>query len=203
MSSTSKARLAVAGVASSVLLLLGSAGTADARSAAGPAAVSAAAPAYATWIADVTAVTAPAADYLDQRLAVPGGRTAIVLDIDNTSLETYYSGGITTPAVKPVLALAKFAHAKGAAVFFVSDRTEILRWPTEGNLKAVGYPIDGLHLRPLFNFDPVQANKTKARTAIEQAGYAIVANIGNNRTDLDGGHAERTFKLPDYNGVLS
>ena len=201
--SLSKARLAVAGTASAVMLLLGSAGIADARPAATPAAVSAAAPSYATWIADVTAVTTPAADYLTQRLAVPGGRTAIVLDIDNTSLETYYSGGFTTPAVKPVLALAKLAQAKGAAVLFVSDRTEVLRWPTEGNLKAVGYPDDGLYLRPLFNFDPVQANKTKARIAIEQAGYTIVANIGNNLTDLDGGHAERTFKLPDYNGALS
>lgn len=201
--SPSKARLAVAGTASAVLVLLGSAGTADARPAATPAAVSAAAPSYATWIADVTAVTTPAADYLTQRLAVPGGRNAIVLDIDNTSLETYYNGGFTTPAVKPVLALAKLAQAKGAAVLFVSDRTEVLRWPTEGNLKAVGYPNDGLYLRPLFNFDPVQANKTKARIAIEQAGYTIVANIGNNLTDLDGGHAERTFKLPDYNGALS
>ncbi|MGW3999995.1 HAD family acid phosphatase [Amycolatopsis sp. NPDC004772] len=200
--SPSKARLAVAGTASAVLLLLGSAGVADAA-VARPAATAAAAPSYATWVADVTAVTTPAADYLTQRLAVPGGRTAIVLDIDNTSLETYYNGGFTTPAVKPVLALAKLAQAKGAAVFFVSDRTEVLRWPTEGNLKAVGYPDDGLYLRPLFNFDPVQTNKTKARTAIEQAGYTIVANIGNSTTDLDGGHAERTFKLPDYNGALS
>jgi predicted secreted acid phosphatase len=204
--SASKARLAAAGTAAAVVLLLGSAGIADARTVAAPdpqAAVAASAPTYATWIADVTAVTAAATDYLDQRLAVPGGRTAIVLDIDNTSLETYYSGGITTPAVKPVLALATLAKAKGAAVFFVSDRTELIRWPTEGNLKAVGYPIDGLYLRALFNFDPVQTNKTNDRIAIEQAGYTIVANIGNNLTDLNGGHAERTFKLPDYNGTLS
>ncbi|MFB9685240.1 HAD family acid phosphatase [Amycolatopsis plumensis] len=201
--SPSKARLAVAGTASAVLVLLGSAGTADARPVATPAAVAGAAPSYATWIADVTAVTTPAADYLTQRLAGPGGKNAIVLDIDNTSLETYYHGGFTTPAVQPVLALARLAKAKGAAVFFVSDRTEVIRWPTEGNLKAVGYPNDGLSLRPLFNFDPVQTNKTKARAAIEQAGYTIVANIGNNVTDLDGGHAERTFKLPDYDGALS
>jgi hypothetical protein len=58
-------------------------------------------------------------------------------------------------------------------------------------------------MRPLFNFDPVQTNKTKARAAIEAQGYTIVANIGNNTTDLDGGYAERTFKLPDYNGALS
>ncbi|MEV6830995.1 HAD family acid phosphatase [Amycolatopsis sp. NPDC051102] len=204
MSSISKARLVAAGVASSVLLMLGSAGAADARPAADwQATAAASAPAYATWIADVTAITTPAAQYLEQRLGVPGGRPAIVLDIDNTSLETYYSGGLTTPAVKPVLALATLAKAKGTAVFFVSDRTELLRWPTEGNLKAVGYAFDGLYLRPLFNFDPVQANKTKARAAIEQAGYTIVANIGNNTTDLDGGHAERTFKLPDYGGTLS
>jgi predicted secreted acid phosphatase len=163
----------------------------------------AAAPPYAAWIADVTVVTTQATDYLDQRLPGQGGRAAIVLDIDNTSLETYYSGGITTPAVKPVLSVATLAKAKGAAVFFVTDRTELIEWPTEGNLVTVGYPVDGLYLRPLFNFDPVQANKTKARIAIEQAGYTIVANIGNNRTDLDGGHAERTFKLPDYDGALS
>ncbi|WP_103354368.1 HAD family acid phosphatase [Amycolatopsis sp. CA-128772] len=203
MSSTSKARLAVAGAASAALLLLGSAGVADARPGSDAQAVAAVAdPAYATWIADVAAVTTPAAGYLEQRLGVPGGRNAVVLDIDNTSLETYYSGGITTPAVKPVLALATLAKAKGAAVFFVSDRTELLRWPTEGNLKAVGYAFDGLSLRPLFTFDPVQATKTKTRAAIDQAGYTIVANVGNNLTDLDGGHAERTFKLPDYNGVL-
>jgi len=202
--STPKARLAAA-AAASVLLLLGTAGIADARPHASPgrSAAAAAAPPYATWIADVSVVAAQATDYLDQRLAGPGERTAIVLDIDNTSLETYYSGGLTTPAVKPVLSVATLAKAKGAAVFFVTDRTELIEWPTEGNLKAVGYPVDGLYLRPLFNFDPVQANKTKARIAIEQAGYTIVANIGNNRTDLDGGHAERTFKLPDYDGALS
>jgi hypothetical protein len=63
--------------------------------------------------------------------------------------------------------------------------------------------VDGLSMRPLFNFDPAQVNKTKARAAIEAQGYTIVANVGNNTTDLDGGHAERTFKLPDYNGTLS
>ena len=47
------------------------------------------------------------------------------------------------------------------------------------------------------------ALKTAARTEIERRGYRIVANIGNNDTDLTGGHADRTFKLPDYDGRLS
>jgi hypothetical protein len=44
--------------------------------------------------------------------------------------------------------------------------------------------------------------KTNARIAIENSGYTIVANVGNSATDLAGGHAERTFKLPDYDGQL-
>jgi hypothetical protein len=50
---------------------------------------------------------------------------------------------------------------------------------------------------------PDQALKTAARTAIENRGYTIVANIGNSVSDLAGGHAERTFKLPDYDGQLA
>jgi predicted secreted acid phosphatase len=160
-------------------------------------------PSKARWQADVRTAMRGSIPYLEARAAEGGGRLAIVLDIDNTSLESYYHPALTTPATPPVLALAKLAKADGAAVFFVTDRTEIIRALTQGNLTGVGYPVDGLSMRPLFNFDPVQVNKTKARAAIEAQGYTIVANIGNNTTDLDGGHAERTFKLPDYNGALS
>ena len=95
----------------------------------------------------------------------------------------------------------------GAAVFFVTARPEVLRWATEGNLKSVGYPVAGLSTRPWFDFDfdfdSDDKPKTAARTAIEEQGYTIVANIGGNDTDLVGGHAERRFKLPDYGKQLS
>jgi predicted secreted acid phosphatase len=184
-------RLAAVGVAAGLLAL--GAGTANAAPAA--------APSEATWLSDVTAVTTQASAYLQQRLST-GGKNAIVLDIDNTTLETHYHP-ITMPAVPPMLALVKQAKAEGASVFFVTDRFEILRTPTQSSLTGVGYPVDGLQMRPNFNGDPVQVNKTKARAAIEAQGFTIVANLGNNTTDLDGGHAERTFKLPDYNGALS
>jgi predicted secreted acid phosphatase len=186
-------RFAAAGLAAG--LMFAGAGTASAA----PAAV----PSESTWLADVTAVTDQATSYLQQRLSDPTGKPAIVLDIDNTSLESYYHPEWTTPAVPPVLALADLAKQHGASIFFVTDRTELIRSYTQDNLTQVGYPVDGLSMRPLFNFDPVQTNKTKARAAIEAQGYTIVANIGNNTTDLDGGYAERTFKLPDYNGALS
>ena len=131
-------------------------------------------PAYADWMADVTAVTDVAQRYLDTRLRT-SAKAAIVLDIDNTAPETTYSPRSVVPATDPVLRLAHLAHARGTAVFFVSDRCEAIREPTE---------------------------KTDARAAIEALGYTIVANVGNRETDLVGGQAERTFKLPDYDGML-
>jgi CPA1 family monovalent cation:H+ antiporter len=66
-------------------------------------------PPYSTWIADVTVVTDDAAAYLRTRLPDPAVKSAIVLGIDNTSLETAYKPGFTSPATAPVLEVAKQA----------------------------------------------------------------------------------------------
>lgn len=39
--------------------------------------------------------------------------------------------------------------------------------------------------------------KAPQRKAIEDEGYTIVANLGDQHSDLDGGFAERTFLLPN------
>jgi HAD superfamily, subfamily IIIB (Acid phosphatase) len=39
--------------------------------------------------------------------------------------------------------------------------------------------------------------KAPVRAAIERAGYTIIANMGDQPSDLAGGHAERTFLLPN------
>jgi hypothetical protein len=68
----------------------------------------------------------------------------------------------------------------------------------------VGYPVSGLYVRDLPDlFGEVSEYKTSKRAEIEAKGYTIIANIGNRPTDLVGGHAERTFQLPDYDGQLS
>ena len=159
-------------------------------------------PSYDTWIADVAAVAADASAYLDGRLPDQGVKAAIVLDIDNTSLQTTYKPGLTSPATPPILALAKQAKADGAVLFFVSSRPELLEWQTEINLSIAGYPVKDLYLRPWFNTQPDEELKTDARKEIESLGYRIVANIGNSESDLAGGHADKTFKLPDYDGQL-
>ncbi|MEU6140251.1 HAD family acid phosphatase [Streptomyces sp. NPDC047081] len=161
----------------------------------------------AQWLSDVAAVTGPAQTYIDGRAAAntSGAKQAIVLDIDNTSLETYFEGaGTSTPATPPVLALAQDAHAKGLSVFFISARSNLFNSITKSNLTSVGYTVDGLYARTVAQMltESVADFKTSQRKAIEANGYDIVANIGNNTTDLTGGYADATYKLPDYDGLL-
>jgi predicted secreted acid phosphatase len=161
---------------------------------------------HATWQTDCQTVMNQALPYLKQRIAAtkPGEKQAIVFDIDNTTLETDFGFSWPQPANKPVLTVAKYAQEHGVSLFFVTARPGIIYWPTEYNLEHDGYDVDGLYVRGLFDlFKDVADYKTAQRTAIENKGYTIIANIGNSATDLSGGHAEKTFKLPDYDGQLS
>ncbi|MGW6855300.1 HAD family acid phosphatase [Streptomyces xanthophaeus] len=163
---------------------------------------------YATWQRDVAAVIDAARPAIEARIAASpaGEKPALVLDIDNTSLETdfHWFWTFPTPAISKVRALTQYASQRGVAVFFVTARPGIIESLTAHNLKAVGYPVSGLYVRDLPDlFDEVSAYKTSKRAEIEARGYTIIANIGNSPTDLVGGHAERTVKLPDYDGKLS
>ena len=162
---------------------------------------------YATWKREVGTVINQALPYVQQRTAnASGQKLAIVFDIDNTTLETYFHPWyqIPTPAVQASLDLAKYADSRGVDIFFVTARPGIIAGITKSNLTSVGYPVDGLYVRDLPDLiAEVGAYKTAKRAEIEGKGYTIIANVGNNTTDLVGGHAERTFKLPDYDGELS
>lgn len=161
---------------------------------------------YATWQKDCQAVMDQALPYLKQRIAntKPGEKQAIVFDIDNTTLETDFGFSYPQPANKPVLDVAKYAQERGVSLFFVTARPGIIYSVTDYNLKNVGYKVSGLHVRSFIDlFKNVAEYKTAQRVDIESKGYTIIANIGNSATDLSGGHAEKTYKLPDYDGQLS
>ncbi|MFI9247338.1 HAD family acid phosphatase [Streptomyces sp. NPDC053086] len=161
---------------------------------------------HATWQKDCQAVMDQALPYLKNRIAAagPGEKQAIVFDIDNTTLETDFGFSYPQPANRPVQDVARYAQDHGVSLFFVTARPGILYWPTEYNLEHDGYEVSGLHVRGLFDlFKDVAAYKTAQRVDIENDGYTIIANIGNSATDLSGGHAEKTYKLPDYDGQLS
>ncbi|MGW4300274.1 HAD family acid phosphatase [Streptomyces sp. NPDC004646] len=161
---------------------------------------------YATWQRDCATVMDQALPYVQSRVAAAsaGERPAIVFDIDNTTLETDFGFSYPQPANKPVLNVARYAQDHDVALFFVTARPGLLYLPTQYNLAHDGYDVTGLRVRGLTDlFKDVAAYKTAQRADIEAHGYTIIANIGNSPSDLTGGHAEKTFKLPDYDGQLS
>jgi len=143
-------------------------------------------------------------------------KPALVLDIDETSLSNYANiaktnftnvvAGLATgvakaddPPIRPTLELYEFAQRKHVAIFFITGRPStipVVQERTEENLKAAGYKKwAGLSLNP-GEMDTVPY-KSGERAKIQKAGYRILVNVGDQESDLQGGHAQRAFKLPN------
>ena len=103
------------------------------------------------------------------------------------------------PPIAPMLRLYRNARAQGVAVFFITGRPESQRQATERNLEAAGFAgYEKLHVAPDgVHFATATDFKTPVRAGIEAAGYTIIANIGDQPSDLFGGHAERIYLLPN------
>ena len=173
---------------------------------------------------DVATVVAGARVWLDQR-SKAAAKPAIVLDIDETSLSNWpayrlngwvriTNGGCDlqqgpcglrawqalgqSKAIAPTLALARHARELGMAVFFITGRPANLRQATERNLKDEGYEWTGVILQPEgAQFASAVDFKAPERRKLTEQGYTIVLSMGDQQSDLTGGYAERTFKLPN------
>jgi acid phosphatase len=173
---------------------------------------------------DFAAVVAKARQHLESR-ARAARKPAIVLDIDETSLSNWPAyrangwGRVTagpcdlakgpcglrawqatgqSKALPPTLELARRARELGVAVFFISGRPPELREATERNLREQGYAWDGVVLLPEGrSFASAVEFKAPERRRLAEQGYTILLTMGDQQSDLDGGFAERTFKLPN------
>jgi len=160
------------------------------------------------WIADTRRTIRRARRVL--RRHFDDRRPAIVLDIDDTSLSNYEclkdvgfdraaADCPRLPAIPQTLSLYRYARRHAVTVFFITGRREKARETTVDNLRAEGYRRwKALRMRP--DDQPLRRKdgwKARVRRAIERRGYRIVVNVGDQRSDLDGGHALRTFKLPN------
>ena len=163
---------------------------------------------------DLAAVDAAARSFLDARLSKWNSSLtpAIVLDIDETSLSNYAGlaatgftqvGNVINPvsatgkAIQPTLSLYRYARQRKVAVFFVTGRPPELAGITALNLVNEGYTDgwNGLYTKPASA--GTEAFKFSTRVAIWNRGYNIVLNVGDQESDLDGGYADRKFKLPN------
>ena len=138
---------------------------------------------------------------------------AIVADVDETVLDNREHFEETSdfewnafvkwveeskaPTLKPTAELLGWARKKGFAVFFVTGRPDYLRFPTIKNLIRNRIAYDGLYLRQDKDKRSAIEVKTEIRKQIEDMGFKIVVNIGDQVSDLVGGYAIDCEKLPN------
>ena len=174
--------------------------------------------------ADVARVAQQAQTYVEQRAGAVA-KPAIVLDIDETSLSNWPAYRVNgwvrivngecdlqqgpcgvrafqargqSTAIQPTLHLAQRAEALGVAVFFITGRPAALREVTERNLREQGFQWTDVTFVPDgARFASVAEFKSAERKRIAEQGYTILLTMGDQESDLRGGYAERTFKLPN------
>ena len=173
---------------------------------------------------EFAAVVVRAQEYMEKRAGVVS-KPAIVLDIDETSLSNWpayrvngwsritagpcdvdrgpcgiraWQAMATSKALPPTLELARRAEALGVAVFFITGRPPELRDATERNLRQEGYRPAAVVLLPEGKtFESAADFKAPERRKLAEQGYSIIVNMGDQESDLRGGYAEKTFKLPN------
>ena len=166
-----------------------------------------------------TTDTAEAAQaWLSERVAArkPDEKLAMVLDVDETTLNNFQqlegSGFCYEPAawdvwvkegsppsVPGVKPLYDYARSNDVAVVFITGRKEPQRADTERALKAAGF--DGWQELILRNEEERKVTaaeyKSARRAKLESEGFTVVLTLGDQQSDLAGGHAEKTILMPN------
>jgi acid phosphatase len=178
------------------------------------------------YASDVSAVFESAQKYVVQN-AGQAKRPALILDIDETSLSNWPNlladdfGFVadgpcdvlpagpcgfnkwvlkgSAEAIEPARKLFDAAKANGVAVIFITGRPDQQRDITLINLDHAGYQgWAELRTRPdRDNFPTVQQYKAAERTKVEAEGYTIIANVGDQQSDIDGEYSGCRFKVPN------
>ncbi|MBV8933676.1 MAG: acid phosphatase [Kutzneria sp.] len=177
------------------------------------------------WARQTTSALAQGKAFLRMRLAQGVAHPAIVIDVDDTAQLTYgweadhdfgYNAAAAEqaiqadefPAIRPTLELASWAAQHGVRIYFLTGRPEHQRTATLKDLADDGYPVPaGAFLKPEGGSPPAYLTcaptcttvqfKSLTRGYVESLGNTIVLNLGDQFSDLEGGHAELPVKLPN------
>lgn len=176
--------------------------------------------------ADLTAATASAVPWI-VTTAPKATKPAVVFDIDDTALSNWtvikaddFGRVIDGPCdtlpqgpcgwrawdltsqsttIAQTQAVYNAALQANCAVFFITGRDESQRAATVTNLQKTGYGTYAGLVMPATGATYASAADFKApqRAQIEAQGYTIIANLGDQPSDLAGGHAQKTWLLPN------
>jgi predicted secreted acid phosphatase len=133
----------------------------------------------------------------------------------NSATWAEYVNRADRPEVFGSPALVRYAEKKGIEVFYNSGLSEAQRTAAVENLKKVGADVnlDAAHMFLKDAANPpaylsgcatpgawkctTVEYKSGTRKHIESLGYDIVANFGDQYSDLEGGYADKKYKLPN------
>ncbi len=146
----------------------------------------------------------------------------VIFDVDDTALSSYeytksLGFGFTFQSwlkwikkakakpIEPVKKFYDFLISKGIKIIFLTGRDEFLFNVTKQNLISAGYSkFDTLICRsPEFKNVPAEKFKSKIRKSLSQKGYKILATIGDQKSDLEGGFTGIKIKLPNYLYIIN
>ena len=168
---------------------------------------------------EISQITYQIEQYINEKTAVKSNKKyALVLDIDETSLSNYqnivkreFSNDkdrihndilkADATAITPIKKLFDYAKEHNVNVFFITGRYLSEKEATIKNLHSQGYSgwkaiffrTDNAGLGSKF----LKKDKASIRKHIMQQGYEILATVGDQESDLIGGYAQKTFKLPN------
>ena len=167
------------------------------------------------WEADIRQVADECLAFAEGARATVA-RPAVVFDIDETLLSnwqyqidndfarsiplfTAWARRAACPPIDPVKHFFVTMRDAGVACFVITGRRGSLRAATEENLRRAGLDgWQGIAFRPgAYESPSIVPFKSGERAKIEQQGYTIVANIGDQESDLEGGHALHVCKVPN------
>jgi predicted secreted acid phosphatase len=162
----------------------------------------------------ITAGFAKATKQLDAQLRKHPKKPTVVLDIDETTMSNWGCfaavdfdlGGLATCVVQgksvafpAATKFIKHARARKVAIAFITGAPQNLCAARRTNLVAQG--IKGpftLTCRPAGDTaGTLVPYKSGARKALQKRGATIVLNVGDQASDLAGGAAKATVKLPN------
>ena len=133
----------------------------------------------------------------------------------NPTRQDYWVQNALFPATPGMVDFVREAHDMGFAIFGLTGRNDGQKAATLANLADVGYTqftdsnyytkwVSGTPMPDyLVGFCPATGScptiqyKSGTRAHVEGLGYTIIANFGDQFSDLKGGYADRAMKLPN------
>lgn len=164
---------------------------------------------------EIEAVANRAKSWIEERSQRGGTKLTVVFDLDETLLLNWphisamdfgyvirewdkWVEEARAPAIESVRDVYRTARRNGVDVAFITGRTDRGRAATERNLRAIDCADYVVLVCKPDGFRGTAAEfKTATRQKLTAEGRTIVANIGDQESDLAGGFSERVFKLPN------